>query len=167
MYYLIHWDYFVIGYPPSYKVLQNPTKMTIPPIFSYNHTLNCLKMLYLLQSTFFYFHGLKFIFIFCWTIKQKDCYLIDIYNSKHIITISSFIHLSKSVLIIFCTPIGGSFMCNETTILSSKFSAACDLSSLCVSSHLTNTFPLMMLDFRSWHIWSTYWRTVTAIRLQT
>ena len=78
---------------------------------------------------------------------DKDCYLIDICNSRHILVISSFIHLSKNVLIIFCTPIGGPFMRNKTTILSSQFSVARDRSLLFLSNHLTNRFPQMMLDY--------------------
>ena len=90
------------AHPPtkSYKILQNDHATSIVP---QSHTKLPENAISLTISNFFYFHGLKCIFINI-SMKQKYYYLIDISDSRHITMIISFIHLSKNVLIIFYTP---------------------------------------------------------------
>ena len=132
----------------------NPTKsykMTMPPIFSHNHILNCLRMPYFIQSPTC-FHGLFFFVNTSLDYEVGSCYLIDISNSRYIIMISSFVHLNKNALIIFLLPL-------KALLYGTRQPFWVQNSALLVTGHLTNTFPLVMLDYRWWNLWSTCWKT--------
>ena len=152
--YLIDWLYFVsiliTGCAPSYisyKILQNDHASYILP---QSHTE--LPENAIFHTVSYLFSWINFFVNTSLDYEVRSCYLIDISNSRYIIMISSFVHLSKNAWIIFLLPL-------KALLYGTRQPFWVQNSALLVTGHLTNTFPLVMLDYRWWNLWSTCWKT--------
>ena len=146
----------------SYKILQNDHASYILPQSQTKLPENAISPTI---SYFFLFSWVKIYFykyfLGPWSRKivTSLIYLI-LGTSQWSVPLFPWVKMSWSFFVLLLEAL----LC--TTILNSKFSTACGWSPLYLSSHLTNTLPLVMLDYQWWHIWSTYWRNVTANRIQ-